>query len=84
MSKSTAVPVSYDEYYYNNFILAWDLSHAKDNGWLPQHTENGNIEINLKVADDTEQRTMMAIVMMSFDAVINFEGNEATLEQVKI
>ena len=79
MNNHSCVPINYDEYYSNYFILAFDLTQNQDNGFTPNEIEKGQLEINLKTDNDQETRTMVAIVMMSFDSVLNFEGDTATL-----
>ena len=80
-NESTCVPISYDEYYGNNFMLAWDRSHAKDNGFKLHPSDKGSLSLNLKVRDEKTE-TMVVIVMMTFDCVLNFEGDQAYVQQI--
>ena len=77
---STSVPISYDEFYGNNFILAWDRTRARDNGFRYQRGEQGHLSINLKCEAKTV--TMMVIVMMCFDSVLTFEEDAAIVERL--
>ena len=79
--ESTSVPVSYNEYYLNNFILAWDRSKKRDNGFRPQKGEIGRMSINLKVKEAATE-TMVVIVMMTFDSVLKFEDGTAIVDKL--
>ena len=79
--ESASVPVSFDEYFNNSFMLAWDRSHAKDNGFKPEPSDEGSLSIHLRVQEPVN-KTMTVIVMMSFNAVITFEGDRAYWQKI--
>ena len=83
LMESTSVPISYEEYYKNFFILAWDRTRARDNGFRYQRGEEGHLSINLKVDLSPNTYTMtepiVVIVMMCFDSVVNFEGDAVSV-----
>ena len=75
------IPISYEEYYSNSFILAFDRTVAKHNGYYQTIPDKGYIDIHLKLKDYIETEAnggkgnMVVCVYASFSEEMILDGD---------
>ena len=70
------VPVSYEDYFKNSFMLAFDRTASKHNGYYQTIPDTGTIDIHLKLKDPLQGTDNMVVcVYASYSEDIKIDGD---------
>ena len=74
-----SVDIDIEDYYFGNFILAFDRSPTKDNGLYTHKMEGGHLGIRMHCKKPLEQN-IQVLVYASYSSKIEFVEDKVTLE----
>ena len=76
------VPISYADYFSNSFMLAFDRTVAKHNGYYTTVPDTGFIDLHLKLKDPTPKNTVV-MVYASYSENMTIDGDRVTFSPIE-
>ena len=79
-----AVPITFDMYKKGYFILAWDRTPNKDNGYFNNEVDTGYIDLNIRLTEALTNNNRMVVVYSSYKQDIEMNGDRLEMKKICI
>ena len=81
-NESDSVPITFDMFKSNHFILGWDRTPNRDNGFFNNEPDVGYIDLNIRLKAPLTGNNRMVVVYASYKQDVEMNGDRLEMKKV--